>query len=124
MILYDLKDNINVFRTAGQQNQQPHSNLTWTTGEMQVFREEVNPVSGFLADMEKTEVKQLEAEMNFKSSSHINLMKKEYEMESEVRYWPDFLKTKYHERSYNVINQYQTSEKQVLLLYNLNFGIL
>ncbi len=112
MILYDLKDNINVFRTAGRpglQQQQPAS-LTWATGETQVFEEAVNPVSGFAADLEKTELKQLEAELNRKSVSHISLMKQQYEMESEVRYWPDFLKAKYHERSYNVVNQYQTSE--------------
>ena len=121
MILYDLKDNINIFRTAGrsalqqQQKQQSEvgSGFTWTTGETQVFEETVNPVSGFVSDLEKTELKQLEAEMSSKSSSHISLMRKEYEMEAEVRYWPDFLKAKYHERTYNVINQYQTSEKQV-----------
>lgn len=35
----------------------------------------------------------------------------EYKMEQQVRYWPDFLKIKYHDRSYNTINQYQSFER-------------
>ena len=57
MILYDLKDNINVFRTAGSKEEQERTDApniyTWSGGETQVFAEQTNQTSEFIADLEK-----------------------------------------------------------------------
>ena len=62
--------------------------------------------------MDATEQKQLTAEIENKKIPASLLGDDEaYEMEKQVNYWTDYSKTKYHERSYNTINMYQTSNK-------------
>lgn len=109
MILYDLKENINTFRTTdalGNEN----CDYNWHSDKTQIFKEQKNQTSDFISDLEKSEAEQLEAEIKNKRFKNINYLKQEYKMEQQVRYWPDYLKMKYHDRSYNTINQYQSFE--------------
>lgn len=133
MLLYDLKENINVFRTAnGSQFDKDKNNIfTWGSENTQVIEETTNKQSDFINDLDKVislyqaftddaffngvwlkyEVEELQAELENKKVASSDLIRDEYNMEEQVRYWTDYLKVKYHDKSYNTVDQYQQSNK-------------
>ncbi len=125
MLLYDLKENINVFRTANnsQFDKDKANVFTWGSENTQVIEETHNKQSDFITDLDKYEVEQLRAESENKKAPS-SVLRDEYNMEEQVKYWTDYLKVKYHEKSYNTVDQYQQSNKDTdpfdLFHYGLN----
>lgn len=116
MVLYDLKENINVFRNADGvkkvQEDKDSDLFTWSSGETEIIREDEIKTSEYINDLDKTEIEQLEAELKKKQNiDKINYLQNDYDMEKQVNYWTDFLKMKYHDRSYNTLSQFQSSDK-------------
>lgn len=38
-------------------------------------------------------------------------MKEHYEMDEQVKYWSDYMRVKYNDRSYMLVNKYQAISK-------------
>lgn len=87
-ILFDLKENINVFRCVDDKKSFKDS-VNWS-GQTQLFKEEQNKASEFLKSIDEENQKDLE---DFA------------DLDSQVKYWSDYLKPKLHERSYLSFNQ-------------------
>ena len=63
----------------------------------------------------KIENEEIEFEMSVKKKKMTkNFLKENYDMDNEVKYWSDYSKLSYNDRSFTLINKYQNCNRQVM----------
>ncbi|RNA34129.1 misato -like protein [Brachionus plicatilis] len=125
VILFDLKDNINEYKSVerpGNVEKEKEKITTWN-GDLKVFESEKKPVSAYSIDQELNEL----AEENWeKSKGHpnepVSHLKKHYDMDEQVKYWSDYSNVKYNDRSYMLVNQYDTATIETEPFDLFNYG--
>ena len=125
--MFDLKENINLLRVA-ESKRQTESSFNWS-GPTKIFKTTKNKTSEFITNLDKViryfkfitfcellkfltknfkaEEQELQNENEIDSHTDFD---EDFEMEKQVKHWPDFLKLRLHERSYIGLKQYQTTE--------------
>ena len=94
---------------------------------MQLFESETKGESESSADLRKIELEEIELEkkkITFTSKHFVtSALKDYYEMDSQVKYWSDFMKQKYHDRSYVLTNKYLNTNEYDMVFSFTNFVV-
>ncbi|CAF0836344.1 unnamed protein product [Brachionus calyciflorus] len=128
VILFDLKDNVNEYKSHNGSvnvNKEKESIGTWK-GDLKVFESEKKPIAPYSIDLELSELEQMDWEkMQKHGQEPTSHMKEEYDMDEQVKYWSDYSNVKFNDRSYMLINQYDTAtiENEPFDLYNYGLNV-
>lgn len=70
------------------------TNVEWNTDKLDIQKTANNPKNQFLNDLAN-------------SSKPVNVLNKTYDFENDVEVWSDFMYSRFHPRSINIIKEYQ-----------------
>ncbi|KAL1463128.1 hypothetical protein WDU94_014912 [Cyamophila willieti] len=104
MLLVDLKGSIQLYENELYEDVITQADIlnsisTWSPDKVEVVNEPSSKTNEFLEDLKNFE--------NNGDVFQLFLDYKDYNLEENVTYWSDFMRTRYHPRSFNVIDEYQ-----------------
>ena len=95
--------------------------IKWRSGKVQLYESEIKQESDYSLDLRRIELEEIELEkkrIKYGSPNFItSKLKDNYDMDSQVKYWCDFSKQRYHDRSYVLTNKYLNTNKFGLFFY-------